>query len=181
VGLFDQIVGAINNPNQQASSSQLGNILSAVQQVSNGRGMDTNTTQLLLSVVGQHVRSALQQKRSTNGYDQTEAIVNQYSGTRPNPNAVGSIFTPQQQQATIQDSVRRTGLNAEMIQSLLPILIPVVLNLLQSGNSNQNMAGAGNPGRGNSVLNAFLDSDRDGDVDIGDTVSMASRFLSQRQ
>lgn len=181
MGLFDQIVNAIDNPNQQASPSQLGNVLTAVQQLSSGQGMNANTTQALLSIVGQHVRSSLQERRSTAGYGQAEALVNQYSGTRPNAQAVESIFTPEQQYATVQDSARQTGLNADTIQRLLPIIVPIVLNLLQSGAGNQNVSGAPGQGMSNSVLNAFLDSDRDGDVDIGDTLSLASRFLNQRR
>nr|WP_228035319.1 DUF937 domain-containing protein [Oculatella sp. LEGE 06141] len=180
--MFDQIAGAINNPNQQASPSQLGNILTAVQQVSGGRGMNASTTQLLLSVVGSHVRNSLQQKRSRNGYEEAESIVNQYGGTRPNARAVESLFSPAEQQATVQDSAQRTGLNAETIQSLLPVLVPIVLSLLQSGSGNQNVAGANrsaNRSGANPVLNAFLDSNGDGEVDIGDAVSLASRFLNQ--
>lgn len=48
-------------------------------------------------------------------------------------------------------------------QQMLPILVPLVLNLLQTGSQTRNPQGGANP-----VLNAFLDADRDGDVDISD-------------
>jgi hypothetical protein len=55
----------------------------------------------------------------------------------------------------------------------LPLLIPVVLKFLQQGNTKQTGAGR------NSVLSTFLDSDGDGDTDIGDAMSIAGRFLNQ--
>ncbi|WP_445240813.1 hypothetical protein [Microcoleus vaginatus] len=52
MGLFDQILSAIDNPNQQASPNQLGNILGAVEQLSGNQGIDAGTTQLAMSVLG---------------------------------------------------------------------------------------------------------------------------------
>jgi hypothetical protein len=56
-----------------------------------------------------------------------------------------------------------------------------VLSLLKQG-SPQPVAGGStsNTTGANTVLNGFLDSDGDGDVDIGDAMSMAGRFLNQR-
>lgn len=183
MSLFDQVVGALSNPNQQASPEHLGGIVGTVQQVMNGQGMDAATTQTLLSVVGKHVRSALQEKRAAQGAGQVEDLVNQYSGTGANPAAVPSVLGSAGAQRTIQDSVQATGLNAQTIQSLLPILIPVVLQFLQSGSANQSTARQNAPsGRGsNPVLSAFLDSDRDGDVDVGDAMSIAGQFLKSRR
>ena len=179
MGLFDQIVGAINNPNQQASPDQIGMLLNTVQQFAGNQGIDPGTTQAVLSVVGSHIRSALQQQQATAGTQQTAAIVNQYSGMNPSTAAVQAIFSPQQQQQVSQDAAQRTGLNAQTIQALLPIVVPIVLQLLQSGATNQS-GQPSQPGQGsNTVLNSFLDSDNDGDVDVGDAFSLASRFLNQ--
>lgn len=173
MGLFDQILNAVNNPNQQGSPDQLGNILNTVQQLSNNHGTDAGTTQTLLSVVGGYVRSALQEKRASEGTEQAQAMVNQYAGTGYNPQAVEALLGPVMQQQVVQDLIQRTGLSPETIQSMLPVLVPLALNFLQSGNN------AHNPQAGNPVLNAFLDSDGDGDVDMGDALGVASRFLSR--
>ena len=178
--LFDAIMGALNNPNQQGSSDQLGSILGTVQQLTSKQGMDQNSTQAMMSIVGSYVRSALQQQRQTQGADRAEAIVNQYAGTNPNPNALQALFNPAQQQQLIQAISQRTGLNAGTIQSLLPLVIPVVLNFLKTGASQSNAPNA--PARtadSNSVLNSFLDADGDGDVDIGDAMMMAGQYLNQ--
>lgn len=180
MGLFDQILGAVNNPNQQASPDQLGAILGTVQQLSNRQGLDANSTQTALSVVGGYVRSALQQQRATGGPERAEAIVNQYGGTSPSGDVLETLFSPGQQQQVAQAVAQRTGISADKVIALLPILVPIVLSLLKQGSS-QPAAGSnvGNPTGANTVLNGFLDSDGDGDVDIGDAMSMAGRFLQR--
>ncbi|KAF3884247.1 MULTISPECIES: DUF937 domain-containing protein [Nostocales] len=174
MGLFDQIINAIDNPNQQGNTGQLGDILNTVQQLSGNTGTDSSTMQSALGIVGNYVRSALQEKRNTEGNEAAQEVVNQYSGTSPNPQAVDSLFPPFVQQQVSDVVAQRTGLNAGMVQQLLPVLVPLVLNLLRSGSNAQNPQAGGN-----SVLNSFLDSDGDGDVDIMDAMQMASRYLGR--
>jgi hypothetical protein len=174
MSLFDQILSAVSNPQQQASPDQLGGILNVAQQLGGAHGIDPSMTQTVLSMVGGYVRSSLQEKQSTMGGDQVQSIVNQFSGLGSNSQSVQAIFSPDQQQQVTNDVAQRTGLNAGTIQAMLPILIPIVLNLLQSGANTQN-AQAGNP-----VLNAFLDANQDGNLDIGDVMGLAGKFLGQR-
>ncbi|MUG92964.1 DUF937 domain-containing protein [Scytonema sp. UIC 10036] len=174
MGLFDQIINAIDNPNQQGNTSQLGNIINTVQQISGSTGTDSSTMQSALGIVGNYVRSALQEKQNTEGNEAAQDVVNEYGGTSPNAQAVDSLFPPFVQQQVADAVSQRTGLNAGMVQQLLPILVPLVLNLLKSGSNAQNPQAGGN-----SVLNSFLDSDRDGDVDIMDAMQMASRYLGR--
>lgn len=173
MSLFEQIINAIDSPTQQASPGQLGDIVSTVQQLSNNANTDPSTIQSVLSIVGGHARSALQQKRDNEGQEQTQNFVNQFGGTNPSNQAVQLLFgTPQIQQIS-QEVERRTGLSAGTIQAMLPILVPLVLKFLQTGSNNQNPQGA------NPVLNTFLDADNDGDVDIADAMQMAGRYLGQ--
>lgn len=174
MGLFDQILGAVANPNQQGSLGQLGGIINTVQQLSDRTGADSSTIQSVLGIVGNYVRSSLQEKQATGGEAEAQAIVNQYAGTSPNPEAVNSLFSLGMQQQVAQAVSGRTGLDAGTIQQLLPLIVPVVLNFLQSGANAQNPQ-AGN----NSVLSAFLDADRDGDVDIADAIRLASQYLGR--
>jgi Bacterial protein of unknown function (DUF937) len=161
MGLFDQILGAVSNPNQQGSLGQLGNIMNTVQQLSGSTGADPSTMQSVLSVVGGQVRSALQEKRATDGPEAVQSLVSEFAGTSANPLAVASLFSPQMQQQVAQIAAQRTGLDVGMIQQALPMLVPLVLNFLQSGANAQNPQAGGNP-----VLNTFLDADGDGDVGI---------------
>ena len=171
MGLFDQIVGAINNPNQEGSNSQLSNILGTVQQLSGNLGGDAGATQAAMSILSGHVRSALQQKREESGSTGVQEFINQFAGTTPNPLAVASLFSSSQITNIVQSISEKTGFDVSQIQNLLPTLVPVILNLLKTGND-QNSEQASN-----NVLNSFLDADGDGDVDIADVMGMAGRFL----
>ena len=173
MSLFDQILGAIDNPDQQANPGQLGEIISTVQQLSNNTNTDPSTIQSVLSVVGNYARSALQQKRANEGEQQTQDFVNQFGGTGPSNQAVQLLFSTPQIQQMVQEVERRTGLSSGMIQSMLPMLVPLVLKFLQTGNSTSQSQGS------NPVLNNFLDADGDGDVDIADALQMAGRYMGQ--
>ena len=192
MGLFDQVVNAIADPSKQASTGQLGGILNAVGQLASNQQADSSSTQQVMSVVGGLLRSSLQERRAADGEDAVQNLVQQFSGTSANSEAVNALLTPDQQTTAVEQASQATGLNASAIQSMLPTVVPLILNLLQSGGQNSNTAGSiagalggvlgGNQGgQGNPVLNSFLDSDGDGDVDIADALSMAGRFMSDRQ
>ncbi|MEA5573273.1 DUF937 domain-containing protein [Calothrix sp. UHCC 0171] len=171
MGLFDQILGAVANPNQQGSLAQIGGIMNAVKQLSNNTGADSSTMQSVMSIVGGQVRSALQEKQANEGTGAVQALVNQFAGTSANPSAVTSLFSPGMQQQVAEIAAQRTGIDAATIQQMLPVIVPMVLNFLNSGASIQ--------GDGNSVLSKFLDADGDGDVDIADAIQMASKYMGR--
>ncbi|BAY16567.1 hypothetical protein NIES21_23970 [Anabaenopsis circularis NIES-21] len=174
MGLFDQILGAVTNLNQQGGLGQLGDIINTLQQLSDRTGADSSTIQTVLGIVGNYVRSSLQEKQATSGADEAQALVNQYAGTSPNPQAVDSLFSGEMQQQVAETVSQRTGLDTGTIQQLLPSIVPVVLNFLQSG------ANAQNPQSGsNSILSSFLDADGDGDVDITDAIRLVSKYLGK--
>lgn len=175
MSLFDQVLNAINEPSKQASSSQLSQIVSMVEQLSQVGGVNTQTGQAITSIVGKYVRSALKEKRQNQGIEETEAVIERYSGTSPDPNAVDAVMSPQRREQMATEAATSTGLNREVIQSMLPTLIPLVLQLLQAGANNNKAPGQ----RNNSVLQSFLDTDGDRDVDVADALSLAKRFLSK--
>lgn len=173
MSLFNSILSAIDNPELQANSNQLGSIFNTVQQLSQSSNANPETVQSAMAIVGKHVRSSLQEKRNAQGEQQAQAIVNQFSGTQPSNQAVQMLFSAPQIQQIVKEVERVTGLNSGTIQSLLPMLVPLVLNFLQSGARKQNSQGS------NPVLNNFLDSDGDGDVDLMDAMKMASKYLNR--
>jgi hypothetical protein len=172
MGLFDQIMNAVNDPNLQANAGQLAGIFGTMQQLGNNQGADASTMQSAMSVVGGFVRSALQEKQAEGGNDAVQNLVNQFGGTSPNIAAVTALFGSQLQ-PIIEAVAQRTGLDPNTIQQMLPTLVPLLLNFLKTGAPIQDQAGA------NPVLNSFLDADGDGDVDIADAMRMAGGFLGQ--
>ena len=165
MSLFDAISSAISNPDQQASSNQIGSILNTVSAITNSQQGGNSAD--LMSAVGNVVRSHLQTQQNAVGTSGVENLVNQFAGSSPSTAAVQAIFGGQAQQA-ISAIAARTGMDANQIESMLPTVLPLVLQLLQSGASNSG---------GNSVLSTFLDSNHDGNVDLGDLMSQAGRFI----
>jgi hypothetical protein len=188
MSFFDQILSAIEDPQQQASADQLGGILGAVDQLSGSNGIDPAMMQTVMSMVGGAVQSSLQEQNSTMGPEHVMGLLNQFGGSN-NPSALGAILNPGMQQQVASGVSQRTGLDAGLIMGLLPVLVPIVLNLINGGSSQQG-GGIGNMGGampqqqastgGNPLLNAFLDSDRSGNVDLGDALNMASQYLRNR-
>jgi hypothetical protein len=72
----------------------------------------------------------------------------------------------------IQGLTQQTGLSANSATELLSSLLPLLLKFLNLG-----AATPGSLGK-NPVLASFLDSDHDGDVDLGDAFKFASRFVT---
>ena len=175
MALFDEIMSAIANPSQQASTDQMGTMLTMVQQLAGHHGVETMAAQAAMSALSSHVQSALQGNQAAGGVDQVASLVGQFAGTSPNTAAVSALFPGQQQQEVVQSVAQSTGMDANLIQSMLPALVPLALNMLQSG-ANRNSAASGS----NPVLNAFLDSDHNGSVDLGDALAMARQFMAPR-
>jgi hypothetical protein len=169
MSLFDAIAGAIANPNQQGSADQLGSILGTVQVIAGSHTGDPNNSTNLMSAVGSVVQNALQNHQANVGTEGVENLVNQVASGDGSSNPVQALFGGQEQQV-VNQIAQSTGIDASQISAMLPSILPQVLQLLQSGNSNSG---------GNSVLNAFLDSNQDGNVDLGDLMSQAGRFLGQ--
>ncbi|WP_019504183.1 DUF937 domain-containing protein [Pleurocapsa sp. PCC 7319] len=173
MSIFNQILSAIDNPEREASSNQLGNILDTVQQVSGSYQANPDAVQSAMSIVGNYTKSALQQQRAQGGTAQVNQLVNQFGGTRANSQILSALFSNSQIREMMQQINRRTGLNTQTIQAILPILVPLVLNLLKTGNKQGNLRD------NNPVVNSFLDSDGDGDVDLTDAMNMAYRYLGR--
>ena len=172
MGLFDKIMGAVSDPNLLANTNELVKIASTAQQLSNNLGVDPGTVNTAMSVVGNFTKSALQQKRAEEGEQAAQSLVHRFSGLHASPEAIKALFSSTQVSQMINLISQKTGLDVSMISNILPMLVPMVLDFLNTGANVQNPAGGGNP-----VLNNFLDADGDGDVDIADAMQMAGRFL----
>jgi Bacterial protein of unknown function (DUF937) len=185
MGLFFEVLNAVNSPNQQANVEQLSALTSSVQQLAGQHGMDTSAIQSIMSSLGGFLRPALQQQGSALGGSQLENLIGQLAGDNaiagmmgqfPRENdsmgALQTLLPPHVQQDMIQGIAKQTGMNPGVVQAVLPSLVPMVMNFLHLG--------ANTPGgRGtNPILKAFLDGDREGDTDLGDMMKFASRFLN---
>ena len=171
MGLFFDVLSSINNPNQQGNVSQLESVASSIQKIASTQGMDASKTQSLLSAMGGFLQPALQQQQQTMGAGSLGSLVGQL-GAGETGASVTTLLPPQMQQQMVQGIAQKTGLSPNMLQSALPVLVPAVMGLLHMGASKPGIGGS------NPLLGAFLDSNRDGQTDLGDAFKFATRFLS---
>ena len=168
MGLFFEVLSAINNPNQNASVDQLSSITNSIQQLASSNGVDPSTMQTVLSGLGEAVRPMIRQQAAGG----MGGLLGQLTGGGMSGIGAASFLTPQLQQQLIEGAAQRTGVDPGTLQNLIPGLLPIVMQLLQMGNSKgEGMAS-------NPLLTAFLDTDRDRDVDLGDVFKFANRFLN---
>lgn len=175
MGLFFDVLSSINNPNQSGSVEQLSTLTNAAQQLGAGNGVNASMLQTALSTVGGSLLPVLKQQSLAPGGNQALAgLLNQFTGAGVGAGtaALPSFLTPQLQQQIVQAISHKTGLSAAVLQPLLLGLIATAMGFLGMGASKPGVPG------GNSILNTFLDSDRDGDTDLGDVFKFANRFIN---
>lgn len=173
MGLFFEVLSAINNPNQEASIDQLSQVTGNLNELASSTSLDPSAMQGVMSSLGGFLRPALKEQ-VTGGNNPLENIVGQFTGggNMGLPSGVESLIPGNMQTQIISGMAQKTGLDSSMLQGMLPKLIPSVMGLLSMGKT------TGGIGGGNPLLSAFLDSDRDGDTDLGDVFKFANRFLN---
>ncbi len=171
MGLFDQVMKAVADPSRKASASQLTDILGAAKQVGQQNNADSDTMQQAMSVIGSFVRSSLQEKRQTQGDGAAQALIEQ--GAANGAAVIPQLFNSAQLTEMISAVTQKTSLNTNQVQGILPMVLPLVMRFLSTGDQKQGAPATGN----NPILTAFLDGDGDGDVDMGDMMGMAGKFM----
>jgi hypothetical protein len=171
MSLFNQIITALNNPEREANPNQLSNIVNTVQQLSTQAKTNPAVIQSAISIVGNYTRNSLQEKKNQQGEQSVNNLVNQLAGNTPNNQVLQMLFTNPQIQQLTTEIEQKTGLNQGTVKSMLPMLVPVVLNLLKTGNNVQK------PNSENSVLHSFLDTNGDGKIDVADALKLVGNYL----
>lgn len=172
MSIFFETLQAINNPQQQASVEQLSKVNTSFQQLANSQGMNTNQMQSMLTALGGALQPVLKQQRQTLGNSQMDSMLQSIGGAG-GATALQSMIPPQLQQQLARTVATRTGMNPTLIQTMLPQVLPAVMGLFNMGSTKPGSSAAGNP-----IVNAFLDSNRDGNTDLGDVMKFANRFLT---
>ena len=167
--MFFEVLSAINNPSQQASVSQLEQITQSAKTIASSQGINPNQMQLMMTVLGGALQPILKQKQSQLGAGQLASMV----GRAGDISVMASIISPQLQQQLAQTVTQRTGMQASVAQTLVPQLLPVILNLFNMGTPTP-----GSVGGTNSLLSTFLDGNRSSNTDLGHVMKFADRFLN---
>jgi len=172
MGMIFDILSAINNPNLQGNVSQLESLTNGLQAAANSSGISSSQLQPIMSALGGLLRPALQQQQGLGGATQLSDLIGQLAG--PNAaSAAASFLTPELQEQLITTVGQKTGISPNTLRQFLPAAVPAIMGLLNMGAPKPGTTGI----TSNPLINAFLDSDRDGDTDLGDVVKFAGRFL----
>ncbi|MBD2681462.1 MULTISPECIES: DUF937 domain-containing protein [Nostoc] len=171
MGLFFEVLSAINNPNQRGNVAQLESIINSVQQVATSRGIQPSQMQNIMSVMGNMLRPVLRHQQSLPDGNQLQNLISQPTSTDTSGMGMQSLLPPQLQQQIVQTVSQTTGISPNVIEAILPTVTSAVQSLLSMGSTN------GGSLNSNSILNTFLDSDRDGGTDLSDVLRFGDRFV----
>ncbi|MCG8366326.1 MAG: DUF937 domain-containing protein [Pseudanabaenales cyanobacterium] len=175
MGLFFDVLCAINNPQCQASISQLQTVINTMQELGASRGIEASKMQGVMSALSNLIRPALQAQRTALDDTQLKTLIKDAAGSSKAATVIHSLFSTELQEQMVEEIAQKTGFSTETIQAMLPMLILAVLMLLNLGSSRSDEAAV------NPLLNAFLDSDRDDETDLGEVFKFANRFLNPPQ
>jgi len=174
MSFFQTILDSIENPNYAGSQQDLSGLLNLAQALPLGQGHGAQQNlQPILGVLGTHLQDALSQQQQNNGQAAVQQTVANLSQPGIGLQELENLFGQERFKGLINEVSQRTGLNSELIMGLLPMLIPVLMKLLASGNHQTD------PEAPNPVLNHFLGSGQNGGALLTETFELASRFLQR--
>ena len=187
MNLFDTVLQSLNDPSRATQKSDLESLSSAFS----GGGAPSSDASQMAGLIGGFLKPMLQQEQAVRGPQGVDSLLQSIKQNANSPDQLQQILGADRMEQMVGRAEQRTGLDANSILRLLPIVLPAVIGLLQSGRraaappgatatgTTATGAGVSAGGQSNPILSQFLDSDGDGDVDMTDLVQVASRFLQR--
>lgn len=171
MGLFFEVLNSINDPKQDASIQQLGEITNSVQNIAQQNGIQPDAMNSVMTNLGPMLGPLMKQQMGGGGAggNMMGSLMNMATGGggAGGMGALASMITPQMMQSLSQKS----GVGAGKLQTLIPALLPIVMKLMNMGNSS---GGGANP-----ILNSFLGGGGGGGgADLGTMMKFAGRFMN---
>ena len=186
MNLFDTVLASLNDPSRATQMRDLENLSSAF-----GSGGSSATQ--VASLLGGLLKPMLREQQAVAGPEGVDSLLQELKQSANSPERLQQVLGPERMNQMVGRAEQKTGLDANAIFRLLPIVLPAIIGLLQSGRPSaasptaSDQAGirpgdTGTPGKPtgtqtNPILSQFLDSDGDGDVDMQDVVRLTSVFL----
>jgi hypothetical protein len=172
MSFFQTILDSIENPNHAGSQQDLSGLLNVAQALPLGQGAQQNL-QPILGVLGAHLQDVLNQQQQNSGQAAVQQTVTNLSQPGVGVQQVQNLFGQERFNGLIDEISQRTGLNSQLVLGVLPMLIPVLMKLLATGNHQSD------PQAPNPVLNNFLGSSQNGGALLTEAFQLASRFLQR--
>jgi hypothetical protein len=172
MSFFQTILDSIENPNHAGNQQDLSGLLNVAQALPLGQGAQQNL-QPILGVLGAHLQDVLSQQQQNSGQAAVQQTVTNLSQPGVGVQQVQNLFGQERFNGLIDEISQRTGLNSQLVLGLLPMLIPVLMKLLATGNHQSD------PQAPNPVLNNFLGTSQNGGALLTEAFQLASRFLQR--
>jgi hypothetical protein len=166
MGLFFEILNSINDPHRQGSVEQLRYIILNIQQLQQQHQLGSDTMQKIVSAVGRAMQSVLRQNSASNTDFNELAAAGSFA-------AMPTVFPSPVQAQMVLEIVQQTGIEPDIIQAIVPSLLPLVCQIFQLGADQPRMNGH----RHNHILATFLKEDQYGSADLGEILWLSGRFL----
>ena len=195
MNFFDVLVSSMQDPQAGTQKSDLEGLLGALlggapasaQQTT--RQIPAEAAEGLAGTVGRVLKPALREAGQQGGIEGIDALLGSLKQNANSPQALERTLGRERMDQMVTQAQQKSGLPVDTIMSMLPVIIPALVGLLQSGARAGAAPSAPSARTGatsddpfaalasNPLLKGFLDSDGDGDVDMQDLVRLGSKFL----
>lgn len=171
--LPDLIARAVRDPMTQGNPGEMHRLLDVVDALPAQLGTSHGAVRELIADVACALRDSLRAERERLGTDELQGLVRRLGGLEPDAHAVDALLSIAQRDALDDQAAADTGLDPATVAAALPVVVPLVLKLLDTG-------GPCRPGeqRPNAVLDAFLGEDA---VDVGEAVRLLQATYAARR
>lgn len=197
MNFFDVLVSSIQDPQSATQKSDLEGLLGALlggapgTAPSQAREIPAGAAEGLAGTVGSVLKPALREAGQQGGIEGIDALLGSLKQNANSPQALERTLGHDRMEQMVNKAQQKSGLPTGDIKSMLPVIIPALVSLLQSGARAGAAPSAPSVRTGatataddpfaalasNPLLKGFLDSDGDGDVDMQDLVRLGSKFL----
>ena len=171
MSFFDSIISAIQSPEHAGSSQDLQNLTNLASMIPGLQGTQQQV-QPILNVLGPHLQDVLNEQKQAEGAGAAQQTVTNLSQPGVRVQDLQNLFGADRFNGIISQISQATGLNSQLILSALPMVIPVVMQLLATG-THQTNAQAPNP-----VLNHFLGGQNGGAL-LNEVFQLASQYMKK--
>ena len=129
MSLFDTVLASLNDPSRATQQSDLESLSSAFDR---GGASSADASQFA-SVIGGILKPMLQEQQATGGAQGVESFLQDIRQNASSPDQLRQVLGADRMDQMVGRAEQRTGLDANAILRLLPIVLPALIGLLQSG------------------------------------------------
>jgi hypothetical protein len=171
MSFFDSIISAIQSPQHAGSNQDLQGLANLAGLIP---GLQGNEQQIqpILNVLGPHLQDVLNEQKQTEGAGAAQQTVTALSQPGVSVQDLQNLFGADRFNGIINQISQITGLNSQLILTALPLVIPVIMQLLATGTHQTN------PQAPNQVLNHFLGGPNGGAL-LNEVFQLASQYLKK--